>query len=55
MAEDRVFLPQSGGGLLRYNESGGTKLQMSPQVVLTIIVVVIVLALVLHTKGFGLW
>ena len=55
MADDKIYMPQSGGGLLRYNEEGGTKFRMSPQFVVVLIAIVIVLALLFHTGGFGLF
>lgn len=47
MADNRITLPQSGGGLVRYSESTGSKIQMSPTAVIVMIVVVIIFAAVL--------
>lgn len=48
MADNKISLPQSGGGLVRYSETTGSKIQMSPVGVVVMIIVVILLAIVLH-------
>ena len=51
---DKIQLPQSGGGLIRYSESAHSKIQMSPKFVIGLILFVIVFMIFLHTKGFGI-
>ena len=48
MAQDKIQLPQSGGGLVRYFEDYKSKFEFGPIVVVVIIVAVIVLELLLH-------
>lgn len=55
MADNKIQLPQSGGGLVRYFDDYKSKLEFGPVVVIVIIVVVIVLELLLHKFNiFGL-
>lgn len=52
MAKDnRIHLPSSGGGLVRYSEEVGAKIKVQPYIIIAIIVVVIILGIVLY-KGF---
>jgi len=53
MAE-RIQLPQSGGGLIRYSEEPSSRLQIKPETVIGFIVFIVVLMILLHTKGFGI-
>ena len=48
MADNKISLPQSGGGLVRYSENTGSRIQMSPVSVVVMIIFVILLAIVLH-------
>ena len=48
MADDRIQLPQSGGGLVRYSETTGSKIQLTPIMVIVIIAVVTLFAVLLH-------
>lgn len=48
MADNRISLPQSGGGLVRYSETTGSKLQIGPIGVVVMIIIVIILAIILH-------
>ena len=54
MADNKIQMPQSGGGIIRYDAEVGSKLKMSPTAVMVMIGIVIVLAIALHAKGFGL-
>ena len=47
MAE-RISLPQSGGGIVRYSEDYHSKLEIGPIAVVVMIVAVIVIELGLH-------
>jgi len=51
---DRIQLPQSGGGLIRYSEEPASKMQIKPETVIGFIVFIVVLMIFLHTKGFGI-
>ncbi len=51
MAEQKITMPQSGGGLVRYFEDYKTKFQISPQAVIWMIGVVIAIISLLHIFG----
>jgi len=52
MAQNNTInLPSSGGGIMRFNDENKTKVMMTPQQVLVIIGVVILLEIVLHLFG----
>ncbi len=48
---DRIQLPQSGGGILRYSDEVESKFMIRPTTVVIMILVVIVLAALLHAVG----
>jgi len=50
MAEDRISMPQSGGGLIRYFDDYQSKIQINKNLILVAIVLVIVVELILQ-KG----
>ncbi|MBI2499237.1 preprotein translocase subunit Sec61beta [Candidatus Woesearchaeota archaeon] len=55
MADNKIQLPQSGGGLVRYFEDYKSKLEFGPMTIVIIIVIVIVLELLLKRFNiFGL-
>ncbi|MBI1972676.1 preprotein translocase subunit Sec61beta [Candidatus Woesearchaeota archaeon] len=54
MADNRITLPTSGGGLMRYSEESSSKLKVSPVTVMVIIGIIIVLAILINTGGFGI-
>lgn len=52
MAKDnKIHLPASGGGLVKYSEETGTKLKMQPYLIIAIIVLIIIIEIILY-KGF---
>lgn len=51
MAKDRIQMPTSGGGLVRYFDDYKSKITFGPWVVIIMIAVVIVLELILHISG----
>lgn len=51
MAHDRITLPSSGGGVLRYSDSSKSKLEFSPYVVVGFAVAVIIIELILRAGG----
>lgn len=52
-SNEKVQMPSSGGGLVRYFEEVKTKLPIKPHYVVAAIVVVVVLEVVLHKMGAG--
>lgn len=48
MSDNRVQMPSSGGGIVRYFDEYHSKIEIPPKVVIGIIVVVVVLALIAH-------
>ncbi len=54
MADERIRMPSSGGGLVRYFEDYKSKVEFKPSVVLIMIVVVILIEIIIHTYGKGL-
>ena len=51
MSQNKVSMPSSGGGLIRYFDEYKSKIQISPIAVIVVIVAVIVIELVVQ-KGF---
>jgi len=54
MANDRMYLPQSGGGIIRYFDDYKSKLEFKPQHIILLIIIVIVLEVVLHAYGYSM-
>ena len=54
MADERIRMPSSGGGLVRYFEDYKSKVELKLSVVLIMIVVVILIEIIIHTYGKGL-
>ncbi len=55
MAQDKIQLPQSGGGIIRYQDDYKSKIELTPIIVIVMIVVVIIIEVFLHTKLFGVF
>ena len=51
MADDRIQMPSSMGGLVRYSEDSGSKLKFKPGHVIIICVVLIVIMVFLYSYG----
>ncbi|MBT4824090.1 preprotein translocase subunit Sec61beta [Candidatus Woesearchaeota archaeon] len=51
MAKDKVSMPQSTGGLIRYFDEYKSTLQMKPGLIIVLVVVVIIISIILHTYG----
>lgn len=49
MADDKIRMPSSGGGLMRYYDEYKSKIEIPPTAIIITIVVVIVLAIILHS------
>ena len=51
MADNKISLPSSGGGLLRYSEEIKSKFMITPMHVLIAIIIIVVLGLYLYKSG----
>ena len=51
MAQNKVSMPQSTGGLIRYFDEYKSKLQMKPGLIIVLVIVVIIISIFLHTYG----
>ena len=51
MADDKIRLPSSSGGLTRYFDEYKSKISISPGVVIIMAVVIMVIVILLHTFG----
>ncbi len=51
MAEDKITLPSSGGGIIRYFEDFKSKIELKPEVIIVVIGLVVVLEIILHVYG----
>jgi len=51
MADERIQMPSSGGGLVRYFEDYRSKLQFKPYWVIVFIIIVILIELLLFSFG----
>jgi len=48
MADDRIRMPSSEGGLVRYSDEATSRIQIKPEIVVGFAIGVIVLAIALH-------
>jgi preprotein translocase subunit Sec61beta len=51
MADNRINLPSSGGGITRFSDSSGSKFQIKPGHVIILLILVTLLEILLHTFG----
>jgi preprotein translocase subunit Sec61beta len=51
MAQDKVNMPQSMGGLIRYFDEYKSKIEIKPGHVIILIIVIIIIELFLHFYG----
>ncbi|MBW2991982.1 preprotein translocase subunit Sec61beta [Candidatus Woesearchaeota archaeon] len=51
MAQDRISMPSSQGGLIRYFEDYRSKISLKPGHVIVLVVVVMILVIILHIYG----
>ncbi len=51
MAKDKISMPMSGGGLMRYYEENKSRFEFSPGSVIILILVVVVIMIFLHVYG----
>ena len=54
MADNRIQMPSSGGGIISYSKDFHSKIEISPGTVIFLIILLIVLEVLLHTFGGGL-
>ncbi len=54
MADNKIQLPSSMGGLIRYSDEASTKVHIKPGTVLFFIVIIILIEILLHTYGASL-
>lgn len=55
MAQDRINLPSSGGGIVRYFEEFKSNISLKPQLVIVLVVIVVILEIILHMYGNSLF
>ncbi|MEM4268039.1 MAG: preprotein translocase subunit Sec61beta [Candidatus Woesearchaeota archaeon] len=53
MSSNRISMPQSGGGLVRYFDEYKSRIEFKPGLVLVFVVIVILIEIVIHTFGKG--
>ncbi len=51
MAEEKIRLPSGQGGLTRYFEDSGSKIEVSPGTVIVLCIVIIIIVALLHYFG----
>jgi len=51
MADDKIQMPSSGAGLTRYFDDYKSKIELKPEHVIVLIVVVIILEILLNWQG----
>jgi len=52
MSNDKVQMPSSGAGLTRYFDEYKSKIELKPQHVVILIVLVIIIELILNWQGY---
>ncbi len=54
MARDnKISLPSSGGGLIRYFDEYRSKISFKPGHIIVLVVIIIIIEIILHTWGYG--
>jgi preprotein translocase subunit Sec61beta len=54
MGNNKVQMPSSGGGIVRYFDDYKSKIQFRPEHIIVLVIVVIIIEVILHLKGFSL-
>ncbi len=55
MSDNKIHLPQSGGGIIRYFDEFKSKIELSPWMIIVLIVIIIILELIVQqTNLLGL-
>ena len=52
MSNDKIQMPSSGAGLTRYFDDFHSKIEMKPQHVIILIVLIIIIEIVLNWQGY---
>jgi len=53
MSDDKIQMPSSGAGLTRYFDDYHTKIELKPEHVIILIVLVIVIEILLNWQGYA--
>ena len=54
MARDnKISLPSSGGGLIRYFDEYRSKISFKPGHIIVLVIIIIIIEVILHTWGYG--
>jgi preprotein translocase subunit Sec61beta len=53
MASDKISMPQSGGGLIRYFDDYKSKIEFKPGMVIVFAVIIIILEILVQVFGKG--
>jgi len=53
MANDKIQMPSSGAGLTRYFDDYHSKIEMKPEHVIVLIILVIVIEIILNWQGYA--
>ena len=51
MSDDKLRLPSGQGGLTRFNEDSKSKIELSPKMVVALVVGVMIIIILLHYAG----
>lgn len=54
MADNKIQMPSSGGGIISYSKDFHSKIEISPGTVVFLIILLVILEALLHTFGGGL-
>ncbi len=54
MADNKIQMPSGMGGLVRYSDESGSKIQFKPGTVIVFIVLIIIIEVLLHAYGGNL-
>ncbi len=52
MTENRIQMPSSGGGIVRYFDEYKAKIELSPKIIIALIIFIAVLEIILHQMNF---
>ena len=52
MGQDKISMPSSGGGLMRYFDEYKSKIEFKPGMIIILVVIIIIIEVILHLQGF---
>jgi preprotein translocase subunit Sec61beta len=52
--QEKVSMPSSQGGLVRYFEEYRSKIEFKPGYIILFVILIIIIEIILHTQGFRL-